>query len=76
MKRSYKEPKERDGWFVYECGQNPCHCCWYCILCSFTLKDSEGKNLIVCVEDYDTFSEALNEANKLTEKKEKTYKGE
>lgn len=63
----YKEPKVRDGWFVADCGQSPICCYWYCVLCSFNLKDKEGKSVFVEVEECETFTEALNEANKKAE---------
>lgn len=63
----YKEPEVRDGWFVADCGQNPLCCYWYCVLCSFNLKDKEGKSIVVGVEECETFTEALNAANKKAE---------
>lgn len=66
----YKDVEPREGWFVYEAGQNPLHCLWYCCLCSFELKDSEGHNVCVSVDECDTFSQAIDKANKLAEQKE------
>lgn len=67
----YKEPEIRDNWFVWESGQNPLCCYWYCTLCSFTFKDKEGRCLTVSVEDCETFNEAIELANKKAEEKEK-----
>ena len=70
----YKEPEIRDGWFVYVAGQNPLCCYWYCTLCSFDLKDKEGYSRTVSVEDCTTFSQAVEQANKLAEELENASK--
>ena len=70
----YKEPEIRDGWFVYEAGQNPLFCYWYCILCSFNLKDKDGYACTVSVEDCATFNKAVEQANKLAEELENDSK--
>ena len=67
----YKEIEPREGWFVWESGQNPVHCLWYCTLCSFNLKDKDGYCISVSVDEYDTFNQALKAVNQLAEKKEK-----
>lgn len=66
----YKEPEIRDGWFVYTADQNPLYCHWYCTLCSFDLKDKDGYARTVSVEDYTTFNQAVEQANKLSEELE------
>lgn len=66
----YKEIEPRKDWFVWEAGQDPLHCLWYCTLCSFTIKDLNGYNLSVSVEECETFSEAIEKANKLANMRE------
>ena len=63
----YKEMEPLKGWFVWEAGQNPLCCYWFCTLCSFTLKGKDGYNISVSVEDCQTFSEAITQANKKAE---------
>lgn len=70
----YKEPEVRDGWFVYDAGQNPLCCYWYCTLCSFNLKDKDGYSCTVSVDDSLTFNQAIGQANKLAEELENDYK--
>lgn len=70
----YKEPEIRDGWFVYEAGQNPLCCYWYCTLCSFDLKDKDGYACTVSVEGCTTFNQAVEQANKLAEELENASK--
>lgn len=70
----YKEVEPRADWFVYDAGQDPLHCLWYCTLCSFTLKDKDGYSISVSVEECKTFSEAIEEANKLAQEKELIWK--
>ena len=70
----YKEPEIRDGWFVYTAGQKPLCCYWYCTPCSFALKDKEGYSRTVSVEDCTTFSQAVEQANKLAEELENDTK--
>ena len=69
-KTIYKEPEIREGWFVWEAGQDPVCCYWYCILFSFKFKDKNGCSLSVEVNDCETFSKAIDEANKEAEKAE------
>lgn len=70
----YKGSEIRDGWFVYEAGQNPLCCYWYCTLCSFNLKDKDGYACTVSVEDCTTFNQAVEQANKLAEELENDSK--
>lgn len=70
----YKEVEPRADWFVYDAGQDPLCCFWYCTLCSFTLKDKDGYSISVSVEECDTFRKAIEEANKLAQEKELVYK--
>ena len=70
----YKEPEVRDGWFVYEAGQNPLCYYWYCTLCSFDLKDKDGYACTVSVEGCTTFNQAVEQANKLAEELENVSK--
>lgn len=70
----YKEPEIRNGWFVYEAGQEPICCYWYCTLCSLDLRDKNGRAFCVSVDACLTFNQAIGQANKLAEELENDYK--
>ena len=52
--------KVPEGWFVFECGQNPAHMLWFCQLMKLELEPN-GKRKFIWVEEFDSFEEALRE---------------